>query len=176
MRGDWQDFEILPDGTRRLIAEGRNLVVNTAYVAMAMAMKQNPAYGGFLYWAVGDGGATATTAAWDAGVIAGTIAPAKTNTKLVREVFRKAISPANIVFLNAVGAVSATPTNRLQITIIFDENEPSGSGPTDLREWGVFGGDATAAANSGRLINRKVHKTYTKSTVSKLERVLRFTF
>ena len=179
MVGEWQDFAIHPDGRRELIAEGRNLVVNNAHIVLAMVMKQDPSYGGFLYWAVGDGnmGDSADTPAWDAGVEDGSIAPNVSDTQLAREIYRKAIQPSDIVFIDAAGNISATPTNRLQISLTFNEDEPYNDGTIAyFREWGLYGGDATGTLNSGYLINRKVHKTYEKTNVSKLERVLRFTF
>lgn len=179
MIGEWQDFIIRPDGRRELIAEGRNLVVNSVHIVLAMVMKQDPSYGGLLYWAVGDGnlGGPEDSPDWDAGVDDGSIAAQETDTQLAREIYRKAIAPSDIEFIDASGNVSAVPTNRLQITSTFNEDEPYGDGTIAyLREWGVFGGDATSALGSGYLINRKVHKTYEKTNVSKLERVLRFTF
>ena len=175
MKGEIWDYEVLPDGSRRLIGHGENLVVNTAYIAIAMAMKLDPANGGFMYWALGDGDGS-NTADWDAGVVDGSKAPTLGDTVLANEIFRKAIVAGDIDFIDGAGNVSGTPTNRLEIRITFANNEPSGVSDTDLREWGIFGGDATGTADSGYMINRKVHKTFTKTTVASLERVLRFTF
>lgn len=180
MRGDWQDYIIHPDGRRELHDEGRNLIVNSAYVAIASAMKRDPAYGGFMYWAVGDGNTT-STATWDAGVLLpegdpGRIAPAATDAQLAREIFRKLIDPADIVFIDSLGNPSGTPTNRLQIKVTFTESEPGTDPSYAFREWGLYGGNATGAANSGILINHKVHKTYEKTPDARLERILRFTF
>lgn len=173
MIGEVESYAVLKDGTRELFEKGNNLVVNSAYIAMAIAMKSG-ANKGFLYWAMGDGNTT-DSAAWDAGVADGTIKPAKTDTKLARETFRKLIADADIEFVDSVGAVSASPTNRLRIKIIFEENEPGG--PLNyLREWGIFGATATAAADSGYLVNRKVHATYEKTDVVQIERTLTFTF
>lgn len=188
MTGEWKDFVVHPDGRRELIDEGKNLVVNSAYVVMALAMKQDANAKGFLYWAVGDGnlGATAgDTTTWDTGVQNGTIKALATDIALARETFRKLINPSDIVFVDSVGAVSTVPTNRLRITVTLDFLEPVGGGK--LREWGIFGGSTAAlsatnpkpvsgAANSGYLINRKTHKTYDKATSVQLERQLVFTF
>lgn len=174
MKGEIWDFLIHPNGWRELIDRSHNLVVNTAYVVVAMAMKLDPANGGFMYWALGDGN-TSDTSTWDAGVDDGSIVPQTTDTQLAREIYRKAIQASDIQYIDSLGNVSASPTNRLQITVTFNENEP-GAGTYYLREWGIFGGDATGTAGSGYLINRKVHRTYEKTNLSKLERVLRFTF
>lgn len=178
MQGEYSDFLVYPNGERVLIGSGQNLVVNSAYVVMAMCMKQDPAYGGFLYWAVGDGnvGAGAGTAAWDAGVAGGTIAPLATATTLLNEIYRKAVVPADITFIDGAGIASGTPTNRLQILATFLEDEPGGGGDFYLREFGLFGGTATLTADSGYQINHKVHATYVKNNLARLERRLRFRF
>jgi len=188
MRGDWQDFAVHPDGRRELVDEGQNLILNSAYVLMALAMTQDASVSGLLWWAVGDGNLGATTGettTWDAGVASGTIKPAATDTQLLRETFRKAIQPSDIVFVDDAGNVSVAPTNRLRIKVTLDYNEPVGGGK--LREWSLFGGSTAAlsasnpkpvssAANSGYAVNRKVHKTYDKLTSVQLERQLILTF
>lgn len=174
MRGEIQTYAIHPDGTRELIEEGNNLVVNTAYVAIAMAMSMDPSYDGFMYWAVGTGDGSSKEV-WDAGVEDGSIAPSTTDTALDNEIYRKAITAADIEFIDSQNNTSETPTNRLRITVTFEETEPYSDQTAYLREWGIFGGDATGTLGSGYLINRKVHKEYEKTQFSKLERVLRFT-
>lgn len=179
MTGDWTDYAIHPDGRRERVGEGRNLIVNTAYVSMALAV----ATGGVsLWWAVGNGN-TSDSAAWDAGIQDGTLKPATTDTKLANETFRKAILPADIVFVNAVGVESAAPTNRIRLKVTLDFTEANGS----LREFAVYGGKAgsVTAANprpisgtkdSGYLFNRKLHRTYEKLSSVQLERQLIITF
>jgi hypothetical protein len=175
MHGEILSYEILRDGSKKLVEKGNNLVVNSAFIVMAMAMKRDPAFGGFLYWALGDGGASVVTNTWNSGVAAGTTAPVKTNTQLLREIYRKSIDPSNITFVDGVGQPSGVPTNRLQIRVTFAESEPGGPS-VFLREWGIFGGNATGAAGSGFLINHRYHETYEKTDSIGLERVLRFTF
>lgn len=142
-----------------------------------------------LYWAVGDGGVTGddqsvASKAWDAAVIAGTQVPHVNDTGLIREVFRKAIAATDIKYVDASGNVSAVPTNRLQITSLYLEAEPSAGGPVYLREWGIVGGakfrDGTGGAastvGSGFLVDHKTHVTYVKQPTSRLERVVILTF
>ena len=182
MRGDWEDYLLHPDGRRELVGKGQNLVVNSAYIAMAMAMKLDPAYDGFMYWAVGDGnlGGAGASPGWDAGVAGLTIQPLPTDTQLAREIYRKVILPADIKFVDSLGALTAgggaTPSNRLRITSTFTESEPAPTGTFYFREWGIFGGNATGTALSGYLINRKVHTTYEKTNLAQLQRQLTFTF
>lgn len=175
MKGEVLSYGIYPDGRRELIEEGENLVVSNAYVVMAMVMKQDPSFEGFMYWALGNGDGS-STADWDDGVEDGSISPSEGDTQLDNEIYRKAIQPSDIVFIDGQNKVVAGPTNRLQITVNFAEDEPYASQSAFLREWGLFGGDATSTADSGFLINRKVHRTYEKTQFAQLERVLRFTF
>lgn len=162
---------IYPDGRREIIEEDHNLVVNSAYVAMAMAAKAGDAF--FGWWAVGDGDGS-TTAVWDAGVADGSIKPTTADAALSNEIYRKQILPADMAYLDSAGAVSATPTSRIQITVTFNENEPATT--AYFREWGIFGGDASATSGSGRMVNRRVHATYEKTNAVKLERKLKFSF
>lgn len=173
MIGEWQDRITFRDGRVEVTPVERNMVVNDAYKVIAACMKQDPAYSGFLWWAVGDGGVDSSTE-WDNGVANGTITPERTDTRLAREVYRKLILPEDISFIDNRGEPSLSITNRLQIRMVFEEDEPGGT--VILREWGIFGADATEAPNSGLLINRKVHPSYEKTEIAKLERVLRFTF
>lgn len=179
MRGEIETYAIHPDGTRELIERGNNLVVNSAYIAIAMAMAYGRGHGGFMYWALGTGDGS-DTSSWDAGVGDGSIAAEATDTALANEVYRKHLdisSPdVSIDFIDTQNNVSATPTNRLQISVTFNETEPYSDQSAFLREWGIFGGDASGTLGSGYLINRKTHVTYEKTQFSKLERVLRFTF
>lgn len=177
MIGEFRDEEILPDGSRRLVAEGRNLVVNSAAVAIALAMRPvtSPSNQGFLWMAVGDGNTTDSTA-WDAGITGNTIVAAESDSGMLRETYRKAVTPTDVTFVDGAGNESASPTNRLKIVMTLVVNEPSSSGNVDLREWGFFGGDATSTAGTGKLINRKVHKTYLKTPAAQLQRTLIFSF
>jgi hypothetical protein len=173
MEGYWEDYELHPDGRRVLVRSGRNMVMNTAYVVMAALLKRDATYGnGFLYWAVGDGNTT-NTATWDAGVAAGTTVPAPTETHLLRETYRKAVQLADIEYVDSGNNTSATPTNRLRVTMTLGNTEPAVD--SDLREWGLFAGNAGAGANTGLMVNHKVHATYRKQTGVTLQRVLYFT-
>jgi hypothetical protein len=174
MRGDWQDFETI-DGETRLVQEGRNLIVDSAYKVVAAAMKLDPDHQ--LWWAVGDGN-TVDTATWDAGVLDLSISPDAADTQLLQEIFRKQILPSDMIFVDDDDNESGVPTNRIQITLLLEEDEPTNDPDEEifLREWGIFGGYATVTPNSGTLLNRKVHVTYEKRIYSQLTRVLRLTF
>ena len=98
--------------------------------------------------------------------------PTTGDTKLLVETFRKAINPSDIVFLDSSNQPTDTITNKLQITVLFGESEANG----ELREFGLFGGNATGTANSGFMINRKIHPLIYKTSGMKLERIIRIVF
>lgn len=141
-----------------------NTVVNDCSKLIACLMKGQSGYSGIKYWAVGSGNPNMSNTNPDT--------PSVTDTKLQAETFRKAIDPANIVFLDGSNNVSATPTNKLQISITFLENEANG----ELREFGLFGGDATSNKDTGIMINRKIHPLIYKTSGMRLDRVIRISF
>jgi hypothetical protein len=54
----------------------------------------------------------------------------------------------------------------------FDENTANGP----LREFGVFGGNATGLLGSGIMCDRVIHQVVNKNSNMALQRKLRFTF
>jgi hypothetical protein len=165
-KGEVLDYFIYPNGNKELIREmDYNVVVNNCSVLIAALMKGHSGYSGATYWAVGSG-----NEAWPSDTPG---SPAATDSQLVTETFRKAIVPAtDIVFLDGSNNVSATPTNKIQVTVTFLEEEANGA----LMEFGIFGGNATGTANSGVMINHKTHPLIYKTNVLQLQRILRLTF
>ena len=141
---------------------GHNLVVNTALNLIMALLKRQSGYSGIQYWAVGSGASS-----WDSSLPS----PTAGDTRLTAEIGRVAIDPSEIVFLNGSLQVSSTPTNIIQITHTFGVNDCNGS----WREFGIFGGNATASANSGIMINKRNHEVITKTSEMTVERVMRFT-
>lgn len=141
---------------------GHNLVVNTALNLIMALLKRQSGYSGIQYWAVGSGASS-----WDSGLPS----PTAGDTRLTAEIGRVAIDPSEIVFLNGSLQVSSTPTNIIQITHTFGVNDCNGK----WREFGIFGGNATASANSGIMINKRNHEVITKTSEMTVERVMRFT-
>ena len=141
---------------------GHNLVVNTALNLIMALLKRQSGYSGIQYWAVGSGASS-----WDSSLPS----PTAGDTRLTAEIGRVAIDPSEIVFLNGSLQVSSTPTNIIQITHTFGVNDCNGK----WREFGIFGGNATASANSGIMINKRNHEVITKTSEMTVERVMRFT-
>lgn len=153
----------------------RNLIVNKASTLMARRMAPNgdPAtynpgtysnhiQNGFTHLALGSGVGTGTLQA-----------PQESNVNLSTlrsEVFRKPITSWR--FLTADGATSVNPTNVLELTTDVLESEAVAA----LTEMGLFGGDATNAANSGHLFNHKVFAVWNKPADARLKIIWKISF
>jgi len=152
-----------PDG-RVEVRNYVNTVVDDCSRLIASLMKGQNGYKGITYWAVGSGAGT-----WDN---ANPPAPAVGDTKLFNETFRKAINASDITFLDSNDNPTTSVTNKLQIKVTFTEEEANG----ELREFGLFGGNATSTKNSGIMINRKTHGLIYKTSGMTLERTIRIVF
>ncbi|MFZ1985107.1 MAG: hypothetical protein WAU91_11880 [Desulfatitalea sp.] len=162
MKGEYLDC--IQSGTGRApLAAGwsANTIVEGAWPLVAGLLKNDAAMAGILYWAVGAG-----DPAWD-----GAAQPPNPDaTRLHQEMARQAVPPAAIVYLNADGTPSADPTACIEISIVFAWPEAH-----QLREFGLFGGQATATADSGRLINYVIHPRIDLAAGANLARRVRFT-
>lgn len=141
---------------------GHNLVVNSFLNLVMNMLKGDTEYGGAQYWAVGSGDSS-----WDASLPS----PDINATRLTAELGRAKLSPEDFVFLDSNYEVSATPTNILQISHVFETDECNGV----WREFGIFGGNANENANSGIMINKRHHAVLTKTEEMTIERIMRFT-
>lgn len=161
----WKVTDVItyPDG-RKEVREYFNTVVDDCSRLIASLMKRQAGHTGIAYWAVGSGAGT-----WDN---ANPPAPQESDVKLVNETFRKAIQPSDIVFLDENDAVTELVTNKIQVKVSFLEAEANG----ELREFGLYGGDATATKDSGIMINRKTHGLIYKTSGMMLERTIRIVF
>ena len=141
---------------------GQNLVVNSFLNLVMCLLKQQSGYSGIQYWAIGSGASS-----WDSNMPT----PELSATKLTAEIGRVPISASEITFLDSNNNGTTTPTNVIQISHTFGENDCNGT----WREFGIFGGNATATANSGIMINKKHHPVITKTSDMTIERIMRFT-
>lgn len=161
MRGDITD-RIFKDGKFVEERVGHNLVVNSFLPLVMSLLKIQSGISGIQYWAVGSGASS-----WDTSMPN----PEPTATQLTLEIGRVAITPSEISFLNSSYDVVTTPTNIIQIKHIFGSADCNGV----WREFGIFGGNATASANSGMMINKRHHDVLTKTSDMTIERTMRFT-
>lgn len=157
------DTLIYTDG-RKEVRKYHNLVVDNCSKLLASLMLNKSGFKGISYWAVGSGDKS-----WNNDELP---SPLVTDTKLTKETFRKAIPSENIIFLNEHNEPSEEVTNKIQVSIEFTEEEANG----ELREFSLWGGDATGTKDSGIMINRKIHPLITKTNGMKLKRVIRITF
>jgi hypothetical protein len=82
------------------------------------------------------------------------------------------IDPGDIKYVDAAGGIVSTPTHRLELGITITAT----AGPMRLREFGLVGGDATAVANSGQLINYVIHPRVDLAPGAVLTRRIRLSF
>jgi len=145
-RGTFYD-EIFIDGRFAYKTEKKENQLQVPALALIMARLSNYAWDEFTYLAVGQG-----NAAWD-------MAPPiqdPAQSILTSELGRKPIT--SMKFIDAVGVVSATPTNILEIELRFEDGEATGV----WREAGIFGGDATGVIDSGQMYNWMVYDRFEK--------------
>ena len=150
------------DGRVEEIDRGHNLVVNSLLPLLQCLLKNDSSYKGIQYWAVGSG-----SDSWDDSAVS----PQLTETTLTKEIGRKSITADNIKFMDSGFNETQTPTNIIEITATFGANECNG----EWREFGLFGGEATSALNSGTMINKKHHAVLTKTSDMVIERRIRLT-
>lgn len=141
---------------------GHNLVVNNFLNLVMSLLKQQSGYKGIQYWAVGSGASS-----WNGSMPN----PDINSTKLTAELGRVAIGAGEIKFLNSDYNEVSTPTNILQISHTFGPSDCNGV----WREFGIFGGNATTAKDSGIMINKRHHAVITKTEEMTIERLMRFT-
>lgn len=167
MRGEWRDRWFDSEG--KLVCDSGwypNQVQNTNAVLLASLVKNQAGFQGALYFGFGTG-----LPAWDSA------SPTQpfSDTTLTTEVYRKAIPSSAITFRDDTTFVDIdpTPSNVIQIDTTLGIGEANGNA---LREFGIFGGDATAAADSGLMMNWITHGRIDKNSSVSLQRSVRFTF
>lgn len=161
----WKVTDVIKyaDGTEE-VREYHNTVVDDCSRLIASLMKRQAGFQGITYWAVGSGQST-----WNNQTPP---SPSEADTKLLNESFRKVVTLDDIKFLDANNNPTASVTNRLEIKVTFLEGEANG----ELREFGLYGGNASGTKDSGIMINRKTHGLIYKTSGMQLERIIRIVF
>ena len=170
MTGDYHDVKMTGQSIDRIFKNGKlvdeivghNLVVNSFLNLVMCLLKQQSGYSGVQYWAVGSGASS-----WDTRMPT----PELTATRLTAEIGRVPITADELAFLDQDYRVVSIPTNILQISHTFGADDCNGV----WREFGIFGGNATAVLNSGLMINKRHHSVITKTEEMSIERIMRFT-
>jgi len=144
-----------------------NAIVASCDRLLAALMKREAGVQGILYWAIGSG-----DAGWDLALPEATPAA----SWLVSEVARQQLSPEQIGYVDQSGAPAGTPKNCLEITAEFGVGDLPAEGLTPLREFGLFGGDATAGAGTGLMVDYVIHPRIDLGGGLTLRRTLRLSF
>jgi hypothetical protein len=168
LQGSYRD--VLIDGSGRARRESgwqSNRIVHTCHRLLAALMKGQSGMKGVLVWAVGSGQDD-----WDERAPT----PRDTDARLVNETARKQLTPGQIVYLDPAGQPSASITDQLEVSIEFTAADLAPGGTPSLREFGLFGGDATAAANSGFMIDYVIHPRIDLDPAWTLKRRLQLVF
>ncbi len=141
------------------------MIVSSAWPLVAALLRNEPGMRGILYCAVGAG-----ERAWDTASPSPVAGPEV--KQLRNEIARVAIAPADMVYLDAAGRVTKAPTHRLALSV----RVAAAQSPRELREFGLFGGDATATPGSGRLLNYAIHPVIALGPGQSLTRMIRLSF
>lgn len=155
-----QGYIILPKPEK--IFREQNLIVRNASVFIANRMRPGNWGNGITYLEVGTGVGSGTPQAPEVESIE--------QKNLRSPLVRKQIS--SWTFLTAAGQPTQTPTNIIELTTTFDEEEAIGA----LVEMGLYGGDAASSLGSGQLFNYKVFPVWNKSSGMKLTVIWKLTF
>jgi hypothetical protein len=139
----------LSTGERTIIHDGDHNLITIGFGYLVAALLKGDATYGFplSYWAVGSGEGDF----WDD--LSTEVRQGKSIfalEQLYNETYRV---PINVTFIDDNDdPVSPGPTNRIEVQAVFGVDVVGA-----LREFGIFGGDASAALNSGILIDHKAH-------------------
>jgi len=144
-----------------------NRIVQGCHMLLTALLKREVGVSGILYWAIGEG-----VPGWDAR----TPSPDYTDSRLTREVARKAIPGEQISYLDETGEPTDRPSTQLDIHCTFRGEDLPLDGARSLREFGLFGGDATDGADSGWMIDRVIHPRIDLGLGMTLTRHIRLSF
>lgn len=170
MKGIWRDevYKVIDGKEVKVEDTGwkKNLIVVGMPKVLAALMKNEISFtGGILYHAQGRG-----LPSFDISLPV----PNFNSVQLTDEFFRKA--PDSITYLDTNGNPTLAITNSILIKTTLDFNEANGVSGEFIREQGIFCGTATAAANSGFMVNLIFHPSRFKDSSVKLIRFINFIF
>lgn len=168
VKGTYKDVLTGPDGRIEWNSGWRpNLIVTTCNVLMTALMKGEHGVKGISYWAVGQG-----QKSWDGY----SPSPLPSCSRLDSEIARHQIAGEQIVYLDDAGSPVTAPTSRIEVSAEFRGGDFVSSGFQPLREFGVFGGDASEDPDSGLLVDYIIHPRIDLSPGFTLNRKLRLSF
>jgi hypothetical protein len=161
LKGRYRDLVTDVRGARLAETPWRaNLLVDGAFTLLAALLKREPGIEGILYWAVGAG-----RVSWDESPPG----PTPWATSLVEEVDRVEVTQDAMAFVDERGAEVTRPSPSLGVRVVFEWPDA----PVTLREFGLYGGDATEGSGTGTMINNVVHDRIDLEPGQRLTRELR---
>jgi len=167
--GRWQDVFMYRDGTKKILPEGEfewgfNQIQNAFRTLLACWCRSESGYLRIGFMGIGTG-----LVGWD------TTPPTQSydQATLEAEYYRLTIPQGDIVFIDPVsGTPTGYPTNKIEITVNIGYSEANGT----MREFGLFGGTATSALDSGEIVNWIVHDRIDKTSGFEIQRKVRIEF
>lgn len=168
--GKWNDILRYADG--RVVEGGRgdmlwpsNQIQNVFANLLACWARGEAGYLQIGYMGIGHG-----LVAWDS--VPPTLDPA--SPVLEDEYFRKAVLPADIYFIDPSTNLptGGVPSPKLEVSVTLLSAEANGT----MREFGLFGGTATGALDSGEIVNWVWHPRIDKDASVEIQRRVRLLF
>jgi len=168
VHGEWQDTIRYKDGRPDEVRKGPikpNQIQNSFSDLLAAWCRGEVGYDRIAYMGIGHG-----LVSWDSA----TPPQPYSETTLEDEYFRKAIPQADIVYVDPVTGVptGGVPSSKIEITVTLGTSEANGT----MREFGLFGGTATATFDTGEMVNWVIHDRIDKDTSLEIERIVRIEF
>ena len=143
--------------------ESPNIIVNTASILIARLLKDNSEpTTGISHLTIGSG-----NAGWD---LFDPPAPTTSQVVLENEFYRKEVDLTTFVHPET-GEPTTVPTNIVDYAVTFGESEAVGP----IVEMGLFGGESTAQANTGTMINWRTFPVINKTSTMTLTIIFRIT-
>jgi len=155
-------------GKKKIVDEGHNVIVTDFGILVAALLKQHSGYGGATYWAIGEGEGSS----WDS--LTTEQREAKSVVGLHNLYGEIARSSVDVDFIDDSNLIVSDPTNRIEVRTTFDNSVVG-----QIREFAIFGGNATMTSGSGIMIDHKVLPVINFNTGSDqftLDWLIRFTF
>lgn len=167
IHGEWQDTIRYVDGTTKVVKGPikPNQIQNPFSDMLTALCKGEAGFSRIGYLAVGEG-----LVSWDSS----TPPQPYAQTTLEDEYFRKAIPAGDIIFIDPLTNLptGGTPSSKIEISSLITTTEAVGT----MREFGLFGGEATATFDSGQMVNWIIHDRIDKDTSFEIERIVRLEF
>lgn len=160
--------EVRPFKLNQVQDSSLNLITGLLTNSSGMASPPVANLGAITFLALGSGQST-----WDADP--SNVVKPTTQTTLETETFRFSLSPNDFVFLNSSSGATLNPqalSSRFKVSYTLGTADANG----DLREFGLFGGDATSTLDSGIMFNWITHPLIQKDNTLTIQRTIDIAF